>query len=77
MIKKQIAIDITNQDIETVVKELQSLEFDDRLTVEMVQNNQEIFNAIFNLDTIGGILAGDVFEVWNNDGFANLADLID
>lgn len=77
MIKKQIVIDVTEHEIATVVEELQSLEFGDRLTVEMVLNNQEIFDAIFNVNTIGGLMTGDVCELWSNDMFEELTELID
>ena len=77
MIKKQIVIDITDREIATAVEELQSLEFGDRLTVEMVLNSQEIFDAIFNANTIGGLMTGDICELWSNDMFEELTGLID
>jgi hypothetical protein len=73
---KTFAIDITDEFIEMIVDSLNTLEFNGRLTVELVKTDDEVFKTIFNAWTISHLLAGFVKDVWSDDTFADLDGLL-
>ena len=83
MIKmKSIKINISEEVIKSVVGELNRLQFDKfsclkgKLTVDRVKSDEKVFSLIFNKRTASVLKGGDVLELWNNDYFHDLAELL-
>ena len=77
MIKmKSNQINISEEVIKSVVDELNRLEFKGKLTVDRVKSDENVFSLIFNKRTASVLKGGDVLELWNNDYFHDLAELL-
>ena len=83
MIKmKSNQINISEEVIKSVVNELNRLEFDKfsslkgKLTVDRVRSDEKVFSLIFNKRTVSGLKRGNVIELWNNDYFHDLSELL-
>ena len=77
MIKmKSNQINISEEVIKSVVDELNRLEFKGKLTVDRVKSDENVFSLIFDEETISELEGGDVFDLWNNDYFHDLAELL-
>lgn len=63
--------------IKYVVDSLNKYEYGDILSVELVKENNKLFDYLFREEVIGDILNGDLFEAWNSDGFMDLLIYLD
>lgn len=73
---KSNQINISEETIKSVVNELNRLEFKGSLTVDRVMSDENVFSLIFNKRTASVLKGGDVLELWNNDYFHDLAELL-
>ena len=79
---KSNQINISEETIKSVVNELNRLEFDKfsslkgKLTVDRVKSDENVFSLIFNKRTAARLKRGDVLELWNNDYFHDLSELL-
>ena len=73
---KSNQINISEETIKSVVNELNRLEFKGNLTVDRVMSDENVFSLIFNKQTVSRLKRGEVLELWNNDYFHDLAELL-
>jgi hypothetical protein len=73
---KSNQINISEETIKSVVNELNRLEFKGNLTVDRVKSDENVFSLIFNKQTVSRLKRGEVLELWNNDYFHDLAELL-
>lgn len=76
VMKKTYTIEISDDLIEDTVRELNELEYDGKLTVELVKSNKELFDYIFRKEVFNDIIDGDILYAWNDDCFCKIKDYL-
>ena len=72
---KKVCFEISEELIREVVNELNELEYDGKLSYELVVNNDKLFNYIFRREVISYLY--DIEECWNEDMFCDIKDIIE